>query len=326
MGKWIILLLAIPAIAQQSAKPKLPDDDAVRIQEFYRLASAIQDGLWPGWGKVPAPLMLVTTDGEFLTHHPAPPKEMQKAGEDLYARPRQFPTGLEATFPAFGPPSVIVIGEPAHTASKTSTPWLFTVMHEHFHQLQDGQPDSYARADALGLSHGDTSGGWMLNYPFPYDKPEVSQAFRETRDLLLRAVKEPDGPAFQKLAAEYIAERRRFFAMLSSDDRKYLSFQLWKEGIARYTQVRAAESAAHYLPSAEFAALPDYEAFTVYAAGVRQSTLDELAKIDLPTDKRVVVYSFGATEGFLLDRIRPKWKDEYFQHMFTLDFGFEGAN
>jgi hypothetical protein len=31
------------------------------------------------------------------------------------------------------------------------------------------------------------------------------------------------------------------------------------------------------------------------------------------------VYSFGAGEGFLLDRLGVKWKQGYFQHLFTLD-------
>ena len=271
------------------------------------------------------PLLLVTPETEFLTHHPAPPKELKKVGEDVYARPRQFPVTFQATFPAFGMPPVIVIGEPAGTASKTSTPWLFTVMHEHFHQLQYAQAGYLDAVNALNLTRGDTSGMWMLNYAFPYDKPEVAQSFRDLRDLLLRAVNEPDGPAFQKLAKQYVEQRKKFFGQLSADDRKYLSFQLWQEGIARYTEVKAAEAGAQYHPSAEFAALPDFESFPSYAAKARENTLSELKQVDLATWKRVVVYSFGAAEGFLLDRIHPKWKDEYFRRMLSMDSYFETA-
>jgi len=244
-------------------------------------------------------------------------------GEDLYARPRQFPTSFQATFPAFGPPAVIVVGEPSNTISKTSTPWLFTLMHEHFHQLQWAQRGYLDAVQALDLAHGDASGMWMLNYPFPYEKPEVGKAFGELRDSLVLAVNETDATAFEKLAREYMEQRKKFFAQLSADDRKYLSFQLWQEGMARYTEVKAAEAAAQYRPTAEFAALPDYESFARYATRARTNTLSELRQADLATWKRTVVYSFGAAEGFLLDRINPKWRDRYFERMLSTDSYFE---
>ena len=321
----VVVIFAASVLAQDKPNPQLPKDDATRVREFYRLAAVIQDRVWPGWSKVPAPLMLVTAETEFLTHHPAPPAELTKISDDVSARPRQFPTDFQATFPAFGPPSVIVIGEPASTESKTSTPWLFTVMHEHFHQLQNAQPGYFDAVRGLGLSRGDTSGMWMLNYPFPYEKPEVAETFSQLRDLLLRALAEKDDALVQKQAKEYIGQRHKFFALLSPDDGKYFSFQLWQEGIARYTEVKSAEAAAQYRPTAEFAALADYEPFASYAGRARAKTLDELRQADLAKWKRTVVYSFGAAEGFLLDRINPKWKEQYFQRMLSLDSYFESA-
>jgi hypothetical protein len=317
----VTLLLTVVVFAQTA--PKLPPNDAVRIQEFYRLAAQIQDEVWLGWSGTAAPLLLVTQDAEFLTHHPSPPNDFQKIDGDLYSRPRQFPTALLATFPAFGPPSVIVMGEPENTEAKTSTPWLFTVMHEHFHQLQDGRPGFYEAQNNLGLSHGDNTGMWMLNYPFPYDNPELGKSFTKLRDLLLTALNEPDNRKFKALARQYIIARKAFFGQLSTDDRKYLSFQLWKEGIARYVQIKCAEAAANYQPMTEYAALPDYESFGTYARKARSDTLSELKKADLAAWKRVVVYSFGASEGLLLDRLHPKWKQSYFQQLFTLDPYFE---
>jgi hypothetical protein len=171
MRHLLIILLIATAAFGQTATEQIPADDAVRIGEFYRLASQVQDQAWPNWSQTPAPLLLVTRDAEFLTHYPAPPKDFEKIGDNFYVRPRQFPTALLATFPAFGPISVIVIGEPANTEAKTSTPWLFTVMHEHFHQLQYGKPGYFQLVQDLGLARGDTTGMWMLNYPFPYDNP-----------------------------------------------------------------------------------------------------------------------------------------------------------
>jgi len=217
---------------------------------------------------------------------------------------------------------VMVVGQPANTESKTSTPWIFTVMHEHFHQLQWAQPGYMDAVNGLDLSHGDNTGMWMLNYPFPYGKDEVARGFADLRDLLLRAVNEPDGPEFRVLANDYIGARKKFFALLSSDDHKYFAFQLWQEGMARYTEVKSTEAAADYQPTSQFARLTDYESFSEFAKRKRSLTLDELRRADLRSWKRGVVYSFGATEGFLLDRINPNWKEAYFKHMLSTDSFF----
>jgi hypothetical protein len=312
-----VFLFAGLAAAQQ-LKP-IPADDATRVREFYRLTAQVQDQIWPGWGSTPAPLLLITSDTEYLTHRPSPPAEFKKIADEFYARPRQFPLNLLATFPAFGPPSVIVIGEPANTSAQTSTPWLITVMHEHFHQLQYSQPDYFKKLDDLGLSHGDKSGMWALNYAFAYDNPEVAQSFAKLRDQLLQTLAEQDPLKFHELSSRYLQARRAFFAQLPKDDGKYFSFQLWQEGMARYTQVRVAEAVEKYQPTKNFSALPDYTPFSRYGASARVKTLEELKQVDLSRDRRDVVYSFGAAEGFLLDRIHPGWQQEYFQHMLTTE-------
>jgi hypothetical protein len=318
MRSLLAALFLSSTLFAQASKP-LPADDAVRISEFSRLADQIQDKVWPGWSKTTAPLLLVTPDTEYLTHFATPPKDFQKVGEDVYARQRQLAPNLQATFPAFGFPPVIVIGEPKNTTSQTSTPWLIALMHEHFHQLQWAQPEYLKAIADLGLSKGDATGMWMLNYPFPYDDPELVTSFEYLRDLLLSAVNEIDQQKFQPLAKKYLQERKRFFAQLLPGDRKYFSFQLWQEGVARYIQIKSAEAAADYLPTAAFAALPDYTPFSTYALTVRARTLDELRHIDITQSKREVFYSFGAAEALLLDRINPTWKAEYFNHLLTTD-------
>jgi hypothetical protein len=192
-------------------------------------------------------------------------------------------------------------------------------MHEHFHQMQWSQPNYVKAINDLGLSKGDASGMWMLNYPFPYEVPEIAESFNHLRDSLLAAINEVDQQKFAPLAKAYLKERKMFFAQFLPGDRKYLSFQLWQEGVARYTQIKAAEAAADYQPSALFAALPDYTPFSAYALTARARTLDELKHIDITQAKREVVYSFGAAEALLLDRINPDWKTQYWQHLVTTE-------
>ena len=312
-----------PAQSGNAETQQMPLEDVVRVAEFYRLSTQIQDSIWPEWSQAPSPLLLVTADSEFLTHSPSPPKGFTKVAEDMFVRPRVFDTQFLATMPAFGPPAVMVVGEPKNTLAKSSTPWLITLMHEHFHQLQYGKRGYYEAVRALGLSRGDTTGMWILNYPFPYDKPDVVEGFSHLRDLLLAALSTADDQQFKKAAADYVAERKKVFARLSTDDHKYLSFQLWQEGIASYTQIKAGEAAENYHPSAEFASLPDYLPFADYARQARAQNMAELKAADIAKMKRIFVYPFGAAEGLFLDRLNPGWKRAYFERPLSTDSLFE---
>lgn len=57
--------------------------------------------------------------------------------------------------------------------------------------MQNAQPDYFSWVEKLAPSDGDRSGTWMLNYPFPYERPEAAQDFQEVRDLLLACDDEP---------------------------------------------------------------------------------------------------------------------------------------
>src|ERR1017187_10100139 len=54
------------------------------------------------------------------------------------------------------PPAIMVVGQAQNTESRSSTPWLMAVMHEHFHQLQWAQPGYVDAVNQLDLSGGDT--------------------------------------------------------------------------------------------------------------------------------------------------------------------------
>ena len=186
-----LLLASFPVLAEET--PPLRDVDRIRIAEAFRLADEVQDKLWPGWSKAPFALDLVTNEFEFLLRHPNPPADFERIGEDvqlggaIFARKRTQRTDLLATFPINGVPT-IVVGQAEHTLAETSTKWVITLLHEHFHQLQYSQADYQEAVDRLGLSRGDTSGMWMLNYEFPYKDTEVQRRFEELCRTLSAAV------------------------------------------------------------------------------------------------------------------------------------------
>lgn len=203
----------------------------------------------------------------------------------------------------------IVVGQPAKTG-KTSTTWVLTLLHEHFHQLQMSRPGYFAAVDALQLSHGDQTGMWMLNYPFPYDSGPIQRRFVALAQALLG---EPDARA-------YGAARHDLHRALRADDARYLDFQLWQEGVARYVEYASARAAARaYTPGPAFAALPDFVPYADAARALNEQLQRELRTLDLGSNQRASFYPIGAARALLLDKTTPGWKERYFARLFTLD-------
>jgi hypothetical protein len=76
-----------------------------------------------------------------------------------------------------------------------------TLLHEHLHQWQYSQPDYYAGVARLGLARGDTTGRWMLDYPFPYDSAPVRQAVHTLATALAGALEAPAGTSAPIISA-----------------------------------------------------------------------------------------------------------------------------
>ncbi len=319
-----LILATGPAFCAES----LSDRDRTLVSEAFRLGKSVHS-LWPNWEKSPFALLLVGNDSEFLFCHPRPSADFdayqydQELGGQVYRRPRQFPNKLLATFPAVGGVPTIVIGRPETTGLDASA-WVLTAVHEHFHQLQMSDPQYYAEVNALDLANGDTTGNWMLNYPFPYESTPVTAALaalaRQARDASFEAGKKIPSARLRG----YLAARRQLEQMLSEEDYRYFSFQLWQEGIARYTQLAAADWAAeHYRPGQAFRQLKDYAEFSRVASELRHSILADLSRS--PADsRRVFFYALGAAEGLLLDAAEPDWKNRYLTEKFYLDRYFTG--
>ncbi|HEV7683054.1 MAG TPA: hypothetical protein VGO68_13075 [Pyrinomonadaceae bacterium] len=321
---FLALLLLAPLVRAQD-NPRINDIDRVRLAEAFRIGDTLGKQLWPGWNKAPFSVLLVTPDNEFLIRHPKPSTDFILLNYDrllksnIYYRKRTQSPQFLATFPVAGIPT-IVIGQAENTAKKTSTPWVVTVLHEHFHQLQYSQPGYYEAVNALELSRGDQTGMWMLNYPFPYEWHEMQELFSHLGQALAGALEARAGADFNVGLSAYLKQRRELEHTLSPDDYRYVSFQMWQEGIARYTEYRVAKFAsARYKPGKAFRALKDYQGFAEVAEDINSGILSELTTIKLDDSKRVTFYALGAGEGLLLDRARIRWRQRYFVEKFYLD-------
>jgi hypothetical protein len=320
-----ILLFFCQGIVAQD-KPEITKVDRIRLAEAFKLGDSIGNRVWKDWTKAPFAVLLVTSEYEFLLRHPAPSRDFSRLGydsllkSDVHYRKRTQSTGLLATFPAISGSmiSTIVVGQAEKTSAKTSTTWVVKLLHEHFHQLQNSQPNYYADVKALNLSRGDQTGMWMLNFPFPYDKPELQERFLALSELLARAIQTSQSDRAQTLT-NYLRAREEFQQLLTPDEYRYFSFQLWQEGIARYTEYQVAKmAAARFRVSREFRALEDYTPFSQTATAIHANIFKRLRTQKLGESGREVVYPFGAAEGLLLDLVSPQWRRRYLTEKFDL--------
>src|SRR5262249_16001458 len=149
------------------------------------------------------------------------------------------------------------------------------------------------------------------------ETPEVSRQFSVLVRSLLEAMKTNSYARFAEKTADYLEARYILKKLLSPDDYKYFTFQLWKEGIATYTKYHVERWAAtKYQPTREFRSLKDFTTFKATADQVHTGIVHELSTLKLKDYKRVAFYPIGAGEGLLLDRANPKWRSRYFKEKF----------
>jgi hypothetical protein len=170
----------------------------------------------------------------------------------------------------------------------------------------------------LDLTHGDTTGQWMLDYAFPYDSAPVQQAVRRLATALGQALDATPIAKAQALRA-VVGARETLRSCLSAADYRYFEFQLWQEGVARFIEYAAARAGAESgQPSAAFRSLADYEPYSGAAAGARRSVRRELEQLALSRQRRVAFYPLGAAMALLLEETRPDWKRSYADRPFAL--------
>jgi hypothetical protein len=300
----ISALVLVSAAAAASPPPAANWTVGAEVAHVRKFASVAGDQLWPGYGKAPFGFLLIGAKEEQLLCQSPAPAGFTADGTDpatgcvRYVRPRSdLPDGLLAALPVFGPPSTIVMGTP-ETTGRSRADWTRTILHEHFHQWQDSLPDFYDRAAALGLSGDDHSGMWMLNYPFPYSDPATVDAFDAASHALVAAIDARGKPGFKANFAAYLEARHKLAQTAGEKNWRYAEFELWKEGVARWTEIQLGKG------------YPD--------AGVRRSAiaLEQksrawLDKPDLTGAGREFVYPFGAAEAMLLEACWPQWRREY---------------
>ena len=299
-----MLPLGLVALGLASAvQPETPPLEA-ELAAIQRIARTSGEAIWPGYGGAPFGLLLIEGARETLICQSPVPAGFTAAGRDpatgcdRFVRPRgNFSEGLLAAMPVFGPPSTIVMGTPAATGLALPR-WRATVLHEHVHQWQAALPDYYARVAALDLAGGDTSGMWMLNFPFPYADAAAGEAYGAAARALAAALGARGQSEFGARFADYLASRRAFAVAAGPRNWRYLEFQLWQEGVARWTELAIGHASADSAMRADSAAR-------------EAEILRALERPDLAGQQRLIAYPMGAGEALLLEACRAPWRARY---------------
>ena len=322
MKSLLSIFLIIPLFLCGQA---LRENDKIRILEAVTIADVYGESLWKGVHKIPFSMILITEDLEYLLYHDNPTEDFKLLNYDsvlntnIYYRQRQFDKRLLATFPAINNTNCIVVGTPENT-NKSSSEWIITLLHEHFHQYTYAAKNYNEAVNNLDLSNGDRTGMWMLNYKFPYQNPKVIETYTAYVAALKAALlQEAQKETFKTALEHYRNKRADFKASLAPSDYRYFSFQLWQEGIARYTEYKFLELLKDYKPSKAVRELEDFIPFSELYKTHKTKALNQLTKLSLSKDKRVCFYAVGMIEGLLLDLQNPNWHSQYLNQKFYLE-------
>ncbi|GAB2657170.1 hypothetical protein GCM10027036_08320 [Flavihumibacter cheonanensis] len=298
--------------------------DKIRIREAILISEQYGEQIWKNLEQLPFVVLLVSDNTEFLVNHPYPSSDFQLSENDtilktkIYFRSRRFSDKLLATFPAVKGVPCIVIGLPEKT-NKSSSEWTITLLHEHFHQYQFSSKGYYQDIEGLNLSRGDSTGSWQLNYPFPYEDEKIAIQFNRFRTALQEAVLNRMNKSFNRYFKNYRKERDKLKSILKPADYNYLSFQIWQEGIARYTEYKFLTLLDDYTPSTEMKSLTDFIPFSDLRNKLFKNETGFLNKMSLSADKRVCFYSIGFAEALLLDKENEHWRQHYMTDKFFIE-------
>ena len=323
-GSLFLLLFFIRINANGQALIQMRMEDRIRIAEAMRVSELYGEKIWSGFNVVPFTIILVTDSVEFLINHPSPSNDFILLNDDsllssnVYYRKTTYSKKLLATFPAVKGRNTIVIGTPENTG-KNTTDWIITLLHEHFHQYANSGPNYYSAVDSLKLSRGDRTGMWMLNYPFPYSDSTVVYQYKRYISAIVKCLADIDSSSFHLDLGEYLKARRSLQQALNPADYRYFSFQIWQEGIARYSEYKFLDLLKGDRSSKKVSDLFDFVPFDKYQTDFYQKQINQLKTNNLEVNKRVCFYAVGFAEGLILDKLNPSWRDQYLANKFFIE-------
>lgn len=306
------MIAAVVAALLTSTVAPPPLEHRALIHQAMVLVDGVGERVWPGFRRAPFQVDLIEPDREFLFCR-ARENGFQPLGRDpvtgcpVQSRDRVLAPDLSASFSALGGAPVIAMGTPK-ALENDPLHWVFTVVHEDFHQFQSVIPGYAEHVRAIKPS--DAIGDWMLSYPFPYADEKVGAAFEVMSASADAFLKASTVASARSAIRAYVMARRQARRLVPDADWRYYEFQVGQEGVARWTEMAIARAAG--------ANDPDLAALAVDQRKALSVSLDAIHRQGLKMWKRSAFYVFGAIEAEMLEAAKPDWKSVYLKDPFSL--------
>jgi hypothetical protein len=186
------------------------------------------------------------------------------------------------------------------------------VLHEDFHVLeQESAPQRLVKAEA---AHGFGDQYEAASEPF---KGQLKQE----AGLLARALGTKSEPEAADLVRQFLKVRddRRSTFHLDQALVDYERWLEWEEGMAKYIEIdslRLANQTSAYSPLPEMKGDPYFKSYRKFNSRWSQ----ELIQLRNPSgSSETRFYNLGMAESFLLDRLKPDWKNTALQNGIFLE-------
>ena len=277
--------------------------DVDRIRELHHLTDVLGDELWPGFDTRRIPVAVNNDDRqELLIGHPSPPKEFEAfRGHEIDGKPVMIRAGVTRYGPRGGGWAVRLGGE--HTAyvsvlgkGQSTERYLSLLLHECFHVYQ-------RRYRARGQ-------GRLA--PLPTDDPVYAAMIGLESRILHAALGEEQEEKLRELCRMFVAVRHERRKSLSAGIVRNEGAQEYNEGTATYIQARLFQLLAKRGGIKPVVADGDarYKGFVGATARYRTFRARVLPATTRPITFFHSQYQNGMAQCLLLDRVRPKWKEE----------------
>lgn len=292
--------------------------DIILIREAVNFQLKVGPEVWPDWNCSKYPILYKTVDTDYLINHPNPPSDFSRFydklwGDTIMTRPNSETYKYCAAFPVSKIMTVVVT---APKENEDPCLWVLMVSHELFHIYQ-------GKDKVVNPYTGIYAGMHELSFPYNYSRTDLLAAHRIEAELLFNLLRMGQSDSDEKAVSKIVfSNMQKVFKTIFADSLhyKFKQWMEWSEGTARYTELRLADIASNpenYHPTKEFSS--EFPA-SDYSKAWKKQYANGFKTVRFSGEKvadRGMFYISGMAKAYLLDRIRPDWKNFYFKN--TLD-------
>lgn len=287
---------------------KLEAGDKAALTEALRLKSDFGEDVWPGFGRADIPVVVNDDEFEYLIGLPNPPAPWEIVagdnccGRPYFRRPAKDPQSFAVDLGDRWAGSLSVLSLMTRKAPfKLGPDWYgLGLFHELFHAFQaEANPAKFAAALEA----------YSFEDRYPFKDEEFAAAWNSEGAALSQALRAPDPAGIKVAAIEFfrIRDRRRESADPAGELVLFERRLEWFEGLAKYAEIRADESAV---------ARAEQESYALFRSGLHYLVRADFARLEGSLGRQggdLRFYLSGMAMARLLDRLDPGWKGRAFE-------------